>query len=276
MTFSEEFSSQEEQDFEGEGGGYPSAFGITFTPQITAIALALLGVVSSIYIFTSFVQPALESYNTLKTDEAEKQSKVEQQKSGKLDQKMVDAETKLRESESLRNQVLALFSNESTLTTLLLDIDRFVKGNNGQLNSFKPDGPITVVSDGSLGASVNNRLKRQRFQLEIEANFPQTQAILTDLERLQPLLLVQSLKTQLVEEKFKIKLLNVKQTGGEIQAQGQAVPQGKDTVKTTFALDAILPLSPEELVKLTAPSPAASPGETPPPGGTPPAEPPKN
>ncbi|GBF79107.1 pilus assembly protein [Aphanothece sacrum] len=264
MTFSEELTSQEEQDFEGEGGGYPTAFGITFTPQITAIALALLGLAGSIYVFTSFVQPALESYNTLKTDEAEKQSQVDQRKSGKLEQKMVDAETKLRDSEALRSQVLALFSNESTLATLLLDIDRFVKGNNGQLNSFKPDGTITIVSDGSLGPSVNNRLKRQRFQLEIEANFPETQAILTDLERLQPLLLVQSLKTQLVEEKFKIKLLNVKQTGEEIQAQGQAVPQGKDTVKTTFALDAILPLSPEELVKLTAPSPSASPGETPP------------
>ncbi|MEM8780487.1 MAG: pilus assembly protein [Cyanobacteria bacterium P01_G01_bin.49] len=253
-TFSEEFIPEEEQDFEEDETNYPTAFGITFTPQVSGISLAVLGVLSSAYILLNLVMPAYDNYNTLKADEAAKQSQIEQQKSGKLDTKMIESEQKLRESKALRAQVLSLFSSEQSLKTLLLDVDKLVEKHQAKLLSFQPDGSLTVINDASLGEGVNNRLKRQRFTLTIEGGFGQTQSLLRDLERLQPLLLVQKLNSKLVEEQFTIEIVDVQQEGGEVIAQGQATTQGQDKVETSFILDAILPLSPEEVADL-APKP---------------------
>lgn len=60
-----------------------------------------------------------------------------------------------------------------------------------ELVSFKPNGTITVVNDGSLGEGVNGRLKRQQFDLTIRGDFSSTQSLLRDLERLQPLLVIE-------------------------------------------------------------------------------------
>ncbi|MDJ0730037.1 MAG: pilus assembly protein [Crocosphaera sp.] len=264
MTFSEEFNStQTDADFDDLGSSYPTAFGITFTPQVSGIGLGLLGLVGSIYVGLNFVKPAYENYTELRTTEAEKQGQVAQQESGELSQKMLDAEQKLRESESLRNQVLSLFSSEESLKTLLFDINQLVQKHQAELVNFKPNGTITVVDDGSLGAGVNGRLKRQQFELTIRADFGSTQSILRDLERLQPLLVIQGLKSQLVEEKFTIDLVELKQEGGQTVATGQAKAQGKDSLETSFTLDAILPLSPEELAKLTPDGETPENGEQP-------------
>ena len=53
MTFADDFASEEllEED-------YPSAFGITFTPKITGIAIAVAGITLAIYGFMKYVRPA--------------------------------------------------------------------------------------------------------------------------------------------------------------------------------------------------------------------------
>ncbi len=253
MTFSEEFNSTEtDVDFEELGSSYPTAFGITFTPQITGACLGLLGLVGSIYVGLTFVKPAYDNYTQLKATEVEKQGQVARQESGQLNQQMFEAEQKLRESESLRNDVLSLFSSEESLKTILFDINQLVQKHQAQLVSFKPKGNITVVKDSSLGAGVNNRLKRQQFELTIKADFGSTQSILRDLERLQPLLVITGLNSKLVEEKFTIDIVEVKDEGGQTVATGQAQTQGQVVLETSFTLDAILPLSPEELSKLTS------------------------
>ena len=254
MTFAEEFTPEEELDFDEGGGNYPTAFGITFTPQVSGIALAVLGVVGSGYVLLNFVMPAYNNYQTLKADEAQKLSQIEQQKSGALDVKQIEAERKLRESQALRGQVLSLFSSETSLKTLLFDVNQLVEKHQAKLVSFQPEGSPTVVSDASLGAGVTNRLKRQRFTLTVEGNFEKTQSLLRDLERLQPLLLINELNSKLVEEKFTIKIVDVQREGGEVVAQGQATAQGQDKVETSFTLDAILPLSPQEAADLTSKS----------------------
>ncbi|MGB5594561.1 MAG: pilus assembly protein [Crocosphaera sp.] len=251
MTFSEEFNStQTDVDFEEGGGSYPTAFGVTFTPQVSGLILGLLGLVGSVYVVFTFVMPAYNSYNDLKADEAQKQSQVQQQSSGSLDKKMLDAEQKLRESEALRSQVLSLFSNEQSLKTILFDINQLVEKHQAELVSFKPNGTVTVVNDGSLGAGVNGRLKRQRFDLTVKSDFESIQSLLRDLERLQPLLVIKELNSKLVEEQFAIEIVNVRDEGGKQVATGQAKPKGKDSLETSFTLDAILPLSPEEVAKL--------------------------
>lgn len=255
MTFSDDLNTDSDLDLLDGNSDYPAAFGITFTPQVSGIALALLGLVGAGYVLLTFFMPALSEYNTLKADEAEKQGQINRQKSGEIDEKMLQAQTNLKQSEALRNQVLSLFSSEASLKTLLLDLNKFVAARQVKLISFKPTGTVTVVNDGSLGAEVNNRLKRQSFQLEIEGNFEKTHELLQDLERLQPLLIIKQLNSQRLEETFEVKLINEQQNNGENSLQGQVVPKGMDKVKTTFTLDAILPLTPEEVAELAPPPP---------------------
>ncbi|MGK7939277.1 MAG: pilus assembly protein [Crocosphaera sp.] len=251
MTFSDEYNStQTDVDFDDVGSSYPTAFGITFTPQIIGLILGALGLLGSVYVVFTFVMPAYQSYESLKADEVEKQSQVKRQESGELTEKMVETEAKLRESEALRNQVLALFSNEDSLKTMLFDVNQLVKKHGLELVSFRPDGSITVVEDGSLGSGVNNRLKRQRFNLTIEGGFGSTQSLLRDLERLQPLLVITGLNSKLVEEKFVLDVVDIKEEGGETVITGEAKPQGNGSLETRFILDAILPLNADELAKL--------------------------
>jgi hypothetical protein len=265
MSYSTDPNLKNQDDdllLEGEAE-YPVAFGITFTPQVSGIALALLGLVGAGYVLVTFFMPALTEYNALKADEVDKQDQINRQKSGEIDQKMLQAETDLKQSEALRNQVLSLFSSEASLKTLLLDINTFVDARQVELLSFKPTGTPTVVNDGSLGETVNNRLKRQSFQLEVEGTFEKTHELLQDLERLQPLLIIKQLNSQRLEETFEVKLINNQTSNGGTSVQGQVVPQGMNKVKTTFTLDAILPLTPEEVAELAPPPAEAAEGETP-------------
>ena len=58
MTFADDFAL-DEKELEGD---YPSAFGITFTPMVSGIAIAVAGITLAIYGFTRYVQPAKEEY----------------------------------------------------------------------------------------------------------------------------------------------------------------------------------------------------------------------
>ena len=262
MTFSEEFNSTEtDVDFEETGSSYPSAFGITFTPQISGICLGVLGLLGSIYVGFSFVKPAYDNYTELKATEAEKQGQVAQQESRELSQQMLEAEQKLRNSEALRRDVLSLFSSEESLKTILFDINQLVQKHQAELVSFRPNGGITVVRDSSLGGGANDRLKRQKFDLTIRGDFGSTQSLLRDLERLQPLLVITGLNSKLVEEQFSIEMVEINEEGGETVATGQAKSQGQDALETSFTLDAILPLSPGELAQLNPEQEGSEEGE---------------
>jgi len=107
-----------------------------------------------------------------------------------------------------------------------------------------------VVSDSSLGSAVNNKLKRQTFNVKIEGNYANTQEVIRDLERLQPLILLNSLNTQMEKEGSAVKVVS---TGNN---KATIVPQGDQPVTTTFLLNVIIPLSAEELAKLAPPPPA--------------------
>jgi hypothetical protein len=117
-----------------------------------------------------------------------------------------------------------------------------------------------VVSDGSLGSAVNKKLKRQTLNVKIEGNYANTQEVIRDLERLQPLILLNSLNTQIEKEGSAVKVVS---TGNN---KATIVRQGDKPVTTTFLLDVIIPLNAEELAKLAPPPPAA---------GQPPASPPR-
>ncbi|MFN7556864.1 MAG: pilus assembly protein, partial [Microcystis sp.] len=135
------------------------------------------------------------------------------------------------------------------------------KSRNVKLISFQPQAlePV-VVSDSSLGSAVNNKLKRQTFNVKIEGNYTNSQKVIRDLERLQPLILLNSLNTQMEKQGSTIKVISTGKNKATI------VPQGDKPVTTTFLLDVIIPLNAEELAKLAPPPPAE---------GQPPASPPQ-
>ncbi|PSN17682.1 hypothetical protein C7271_16415, partial [filamentous cyanobacterium CCP5] len=58
-----------------------------------------------------------------------------------------------------------------------------------KLFQFDPE-PAVLVQDGSLGPELNGKLERQQVAVSFQALFPQTQAILRNLERLEPLVII--------------------------------------------------------------------------------------
>jgi type IV pilus assembly protein PilO len=249
MTFSEEFDSNADLSF-GESANYPTAFGLTLTPKISGILLGVLGILGTLYILMTMVMPVYQNYQKLKADEQAKADQVAQLKTGDLSQKLVGLDTKLQQAKALKSQVLALFASEKTRDTLLLDLNKLIRARGAKLLSFQPNlKESPPINDGSLGPAANNKLKRQSVTLEIEGDFAQTQAVLRDIERLQPLLLIKDLNTSAATEKIPMTATF---------NQGKLILQGKESprLKTALRLDVIMPLSQEELAKLAPPPPA--------------------
>ncbi|WP_013320202.1 type 4a pilus biogenesis protein PilO [Gloeothece verrucosa] len=232
MTFSDEYTPEEGQDFE-DSSKYPVAFGITFTPKVSGIAFAILGGIGAIYILLNMVMPAYTTYQEQKTEEASLLDNVNQQNTGNFAKKLAAAEQELQQKQALRKEILAFFGNEKSLDTLLLDINGFFKSRNVELVSFEPQGEVTVIDDGSLGQGVNQKLKRQSINIEMKGEFEQSQSLLRDLEKLQPLILIKNLVSEPIDSK---------QKAGVFDRTGKLTP-AKLKLKTTFLLEVILPVS---------------------------------
>lgn len=241
-----------DQDFIPEGQeenpNYPTAFGITFTPQVGGILFGVLGLLGSLYLFLNVVQPAWENYQKLEEEVKNKQAQVEQQKEIKI--KIEQTKAKLEQAKQKNKQVLSLFANDKTIDTLLLDLNSFVKSRNGRLTSFQPQSgqdSETIVNDSSLGPAVNGKLKRKIYNVEIEGSFDQVQSILRSFERLQALLLVKDFKADLSEPQAllvdKGKVVPV-----IINKNKTVVPGGKPTIKAAFKLVALMPVTEEDAV----------------------------
>jgi type IV pilus assembly protein PilO len=233
MTYADDFLDEEK----GLEGDYPSAFGITFTPIVIGIALAVAGVVGAVYIYMNTATPAREAYQGVKTQLDEKQAQLDQMNETDFPQRMAQLKADEAEQKALKSRVIAMFTNQNDLDTLLLDLNSFVSANQGKLVKYTPNPQIAIIEDSSLGANVNGKLKRQTFSLDVEGTYSQTQAILQDLERLQPLLLIQNYNSKVSQEPTVI-LASDRST---------IVPQNAAILTTSLQIDAILPLSQEEM-----------------------------
>ncbi|MFM2061116.1 MAG: hypothetical protein RLZZ507_786 [Cyanobacteriota bacterium] len=250
MTLSDDLSFSQNSGFDDASSSYPVAFGVTFTPKIIGFVVGGLGFLGAIYMIVNMVMPAWENFQKLQTQNNTLQTEVEQKRlqAKQADKVLAD----LAQSKQQQTQVLSLFANETSLDTLLLDTSRLVESSNGQvlgsnairakLKKFIPTGDQPeIITDGSLGEKVNNKLKRQIIEVEIEGNFEQTQEIMREIERLQPLLLVQNYDSKLVppeEEKSDDKK--------------PAVRTGIGKLSTAFDLVALMPLTAEELAEIAA------------------------
>lgn len=231
MTFADDFATDELQE------DYPSAFGITFTPTITGVAIAVAGITLAVYGFMKFVKPAQEEYQQAVTQKQELQAQLNSIKSGDLQLKLAQLQADLAQKQVLKSRVLSMYTSEDDLETLLIDLNSFIATNQGDLIQYQPDSNINVVSDASLGAGVQGKLKSKGISMTFEGTFNETKQILQDLERLQPLLMVQSISSTVAEKPTALLTGN----------RSEIVPSEQAELKTQIKLNAILPLSQAEL-----------------------------
>lgn len=232
MTFADDFASDEllEKD-------YPSAFGITFTPTIMGVAIAVAGISLAVYGFMKYVKPAQSEYQQAVTQKQELQAQLNSIKSGDLQLKLAQLQADLAEKKVLKSRVLSMYTSQDDLETLLIDLNSFIATNEGELTQYQPDSNISVVSDASLGAEVQGKLKLKGISLTFEGTFNETKQILQDLERLQPLLMVQSIGSTVTEKPTALLTGN----------RTEIVPKQQAELKTQIKLNAILPMSQSEL-----------------------------
>ena len=233
MTFADDFAS-DEQLLEDD---CPSAFGITFTPPVLGVVLAVAGITLSIYGFVKYVKPAQQAHEQTVTKKETLQAQLNSIKSGDLQLKLAQLQADLAEKKVLKSRVLAMFTSEEDLETLLIDLNSFIATNQGDLTQYQPDSNISTISDASLGSGVQGKLKKKGISMTFEGTFNETKQILQDLERLQPLLMVQSISSTVDE----------KPTAILTATNSSIVPQKQAELKTQIKLDAILPMSQAEL-----------------------------
>lgn len=214
----------------------PMLFGIRFTPMVQGIACGVLGLLGLYYIMTSMVNPVNQEISSLRAQKQQKEGQIQQLKSGEARKRIQDLEAQLQRERDLEPEVFAMFSDEKTLDTILLDIYNFIQKSDAELITYQPESnQASVITDGSLGALVNERLKRKTTTLEIQGTFAQTQQIIRDIERLQPLLLIKNLETTVSEKP------------SYFYNQGTISVEGEARLRSTFSIDAILPVNPAEL-----------------------------
>ena len=233
MTFANDFIDGD-QSLDDD---YPSAFGITFTPTVSCILLSVMGIVGAAYIYMNMVAPEQKASNTLKTEVKEKKAQLNQIQQPGYDQKVADLKAQIAEQTALKSKVISMFTNQNDLETLLIDINSFITANQGELIKYTPDRIISTIDDNSLGAAVQGKLKKKGLDLEIKGTFSQTQAILQDIERLEPLLMIKSYQSEVTQNPKAVLVRN----------QGQILAQETAILTTKLKIDAILPSNQKEL-----------------------------
>lgn len=233
MTFADDFAAEEQE----LAGDYPTAFGITFTPTIMGVAIAVAGIALAAYGYMNYVKPAQEKYTQASTKKQELQTQLSKIQTGDLQLKLAQLEADLAAKQGTKLRVLSMFTSERDLDTLLIDLDAFISSNEANLIQYQPDSDFNPVDDASLGEEVQGKLNRKGISLTIEGTFNETKQILQDLERLQPLLMIQSISSTVAEKPTAIFTSN----NTEIVSKQQA------ELKTQIKLDAILPASQAEI-----------------------------
>lgn len=250
MTASQDFYPGQQGQNDGQPA-YPTAFGITFTPTVTGAIVAVLGLAGAAYLLVNVLQPEWDRYQQLEADATTKAAQLQQPEV--LKKRIADAQVKLAQAKQQKAAVVSLLGSEKPPDTLLLDINRLVQVRRGQLTKFEPgqqEGEVAsdIVTDGSLGPELNGKIKRKVFNVNFEGNFDQLQSTLRSIERLQSLLVVKDFKADLDTTIQKY----------VVNAQGKLIPVGKPItlIKTSFKLNALMPLTSEEAKAAAAAPPA--------------------
>ena len=240
MTVSGDFIPDDDQGFEEEAQ-FPTVFGLQLSPVVLGVLAAVLLLGGAVFAFLNLVQPKLQEQADLRLQIEEREARIRDPE--ERERLIAEAQARLESAEQLQADVLALFADKDSLETLLLDINARVQSVNAGIDQedrravlaqFDVDtGASGVVNDGSLGEAVNGRLERRVYNVAMEGSFAQIQSILRNMERLQPLLIVQDFNTTLEEPNQTLQL----------NEEGNLVPGENSPARltTSFRLDALLP-----------------------------------
>lgn len=244
MTLSDDLNFAEQSGaFDEATPAYPVLFGISFTPPIIGVVAGVLGLVGAVSMLFYLVLPTWDTYQQQQAKSTDLQGQIEQKT---IKVKQVDKiKQELAQAKQQKLQVLSLFANEKTLDTLLLDTNRLIESGNAQipangvrakLKKFAPaSSKPEIITDGTLGPLINNKLKRLNVNVELQGSYEQTQSIMRNIERLQPLLIVKDFQSTLaLPEPI------------SPSDRNKVVRNGPAQLTTSFLLQALMPLTPED------------------------------
>lgn len=229
---------------------YPSAFGITFTPLIGGVIIAVLGLLGGGYVLATQVFPAWQQVQDLNNQVQAKRLEVEQKQASKT--AVTEAQANLEKALQRQETVTKFFSQSRNLDTILLTLSQIAEGRDVKINQFSP-GTTEVVEDESLGPGVVGKLERTNFSIELEGTFQATQSALRSIERLEPLLLIRNLSAESDRPAPQLEVSLAQTPAGIPSNQPILRTTTKEpTLKTTFTLQAIRALSPDEIAAYEA------------------------
>ncbi|BAC09895.1 type 4a pilus biogenesis protein PilO [Thermosynechococcus vestitus] len=213
--------------FEEPAPNYPTVFGITLTPVVSGVLIALVGLGAAVYLGSLLIAPKLEEAAKLQQEIAQQENDLAQREV--LLKQLNDAIAGLERAKQENRDVRSLFASQKALDTLLLDLNRLIVASGAQLNTFEPDSAASgIVQDGSLGPELNAKLKQQVTNVTIRGPFPSILQVMEKIDQQQNFLVINNLTMELVADQ-----------------PGEVI--------TTFKLMAYVPLTPEEIAALAPP-----------------------
>ena len=243
MTYGDDFVPVDDAALEGPS--YPTVFGIQLSPKVQGILLALLGLGAAFFVFRQFVQPVRQTQSELAERVAGKEDTLANREENLRRVEEVQAE--LDKVLDQREAIYSLLGDESSLDTLLLDVNQQIKSSNASIEQaiaqdfdntsgvqlasqgltptqierfrtltvedpilqrifytselwqFSPTGLSGVIQDESYGPELTGRLERQVVAVSFRSLFPQAQAIIRNMERLEPLLIIRDFQQNWVD-----------------------------------------------------------------------------
>jgi type IV pilus assembly protein PilO len=279
MTYSGDFN----QDAEFDAPSYPTVFGLTMTPMISGILLGLAGLGGAGAILVYLVSPAWENYQALDNKVKEKAQQLQDQdrirkeiKNAKdklaKTQKQRDQVYALFANQKSMNTLLfdlnqlieknnagVTASTSAKLASCPPWVREFYEtmpryrtfedrvgplAAEAKLSKFTPNEKGSeVITDSSLGAAINNKLKRQAIEVEFTGNFNQTQSIFRTIERLQPLLVLKNLDVKVGGGSSTSRFVRLYEYEADGRVRFLTNCQPDTQVTTSFRMEALLPLT---------------------------------
>ncbi|MBD2577579.1 hypothetical protein [Oscillatoria sp. FACHB-1406] len=239
MTFADDFA------LEGglaEAPEYPTIFGVSISPTVGGVLLALAGLAGGAAIGWYMVKPAWENLQAKETELENVQSQIERLRSAQQEISRLVAEQ--QQLEVQKQEILSLFAAQDKEDTYLYDFARQIEARRGVLVKFIPaaaeqgkPADSEIVQDGSWGDAANGLLQTRKYDVAMEGTFDQTQSIIRSIEALQLLSAVKNFSSQVKEEQVLL----------YDPAKTAFIPLDKPKLATTFTLETLVPRSAKEL-----------------------------
>lgn len=229
---------------------YPTVFGLTLSPTVGGILIGIVGIAATAYLLTNFLSPSWDKNQQLQTKIKQTEAQIQDKQNYQV--RLNEAQRQLIIANQQKQGVLSLFSDAKSLDTLLLDLNSFIATRDGALESYEPDqqGDGTLVADGSYGSQVNGKLKSKNIAIALETNFDELQSFLSSVEQMQALLVVREFSTEIGGDKSQKFVVGPNDRG---------FIEGQPTLKTTFKLQALMPVEPTQIATSTPATPAPPP-----------------